>query len=248
MADHITVEAIPGIPHIIEGDNIGLVIVEAARLNNFKFLDNDILCVASKAVSMAEGRQMSLVDVEVGEVAQKIHEQVPLKDPRALQIILDQTGEPDGSRIELHSNYIAGWLPNGMRLTSSGVDKLTKDEVILLPEDSDKSAKVISKTILDQTGVRVSVIVTDSDGRVDKVGSTQLAIGLYGVPALRRSETIDARGEASYAYETICDLLAGSAALIMGQRGTNKPVVVIRGHEYDFTETSSISDALSRKP
>ncbi|HVC36009.1 MAG TPA: coenzyme F420-0:L-glutamate ligase [Candidatus Dormibacteraeota bacterium] len=248
MSDRIVIEAIPGIPFIAEGDDIGLIIVEAARQNRFDFNDGDVLCIASKAVSTAEGRQLSLEDIEVSEVAKSIHEQIPRKDPRAIQVILDQTGQPDGSRIDLDTNYIAGWLPSGMRLTSSGVDKLSANEVILLPEDSDKSARAIGKTLLDQTGVRVAVIVTDSDGRVDKTGSTQLAIGLYGVPALRVNESKDSSGKISVAEETICDLLAGSAALIMGQRGTNKPAVVIRGYQYGFDENSSINDALSRKP
>jgi Uncharacterized conserved protein len=173
-----------------------------------------------------------------------IHKKIPRKDPRILQVIIDQTEAPDGSRIDIDSNYIAGWLPNGIRLTSSGVDKLGPDEVILIPEDSDRSAKNISRTIREVTGIQVGVIVTDSDGREDKAGSNQIAIGVYGVPALRKTETTDSDGKPSITEETSCDLLAGSAALIMGQRGTNKPAVVIRGYDYEFDQTSSISDAL----
>ena len=97
--------------------------------------------------------------------------------------------------------------------------------------------------------MKVGVIITDSDGRIEKEGATQIAIGLYGVPALRINETIDrVNGENTKSVETFCDLLAATAGLIMGQRGTNKPVVKISGIDYKFDENSKIIDSLSRVP
>lgn len=244
MSNHISVEAIPNIPYIQPGQNVGDVLLGALSDANIELQENDIICVASKVVSIAERQDIKLADVEVSDTAAEIHQQVPRKDPRTVQIILNETGQPDGSRLDIKGNYIAGWLPNGLRLTSAGVDKLDSETVILLPEDSDKSAKRIGKQILEATGVNVGVIITDSDGREDKKGATQLAIGVYGVPPLRVTESISESGKVQVAEETVCDMIAASAALIMGQRGTNKPAVLVRGHEYEFDEEAKITDAL----
>lgn len=245
----IKVEAVPNMPHIEKGDNIGEIIVQSAIKAEFEIADGDILCVASKVVSTAEGRDISLDDIEVSDLANQIHEQIPRKDPRVIQKIIDETGDPTGSRLDIDKNFVAGWLPNGMRLTSSGIDKIDPEHVMLLPKNPDTSARKIGETILDILGVKAGVIITDSDGRVEKAGSTQIAIGLYGVPALRKSESINPlTGENKISEETFCDLLAATAALIMSQRGTNKPVVKISGVDYEFDENSRIVDSLSRVP
>lgn len=246
MSDRIQLESISGIPYITEGANIGEVVLEAARASGISFEENDILCIASKAVSVAEGQTRQLEDVEVSEVAKRIHESIPRKDPRVIQTIIDETGVPDGSKVELGENFIAGWLPNGLRLTSAGVDKHGEGEVILLPADPDTSARIIGKTILEATGVHVGIIITDSDGRIDKRGATQVAIGVYGIPPLRVSDQVEGEGRVKKAEETVCDMMAAAAGLIMGQRGTNKPVVLVRGFPYAFDEARSITNALSR--
>jgi F420-0:gamma-glutamyl ligase len=197
-------------------------------------------------VSRAEGRIVDLSDITPSETALAIQKRIPRKDARTIQVMINETGQPDGGRIELGDNYIAGWLPNGIRLTSAGVDKLSEESVILLPSDPDRSAREIGKTLLGATGLRIGVIVTDSDGRIEKRGSTQLSIGVYGVPAERISHSQTPDGETKTAEEPICDMLASSAGLIMGQRGTNKPVVLIRGFEYGFDENAVVTDSLTR--
>jgi coenzyme F420-0:L-glutamate ligase / coenzyme F420-1:gamma-L-glutamate ligase len=246
MSDRIQLESIPNMPLIVAGDDIGQIVLSSAETAGFQFQEKDIICVASKAVSIAEGRSKLLSEVAVSEVAQRLHEQIPRKDPRTIQAIIDETGDPSGSRIDARGNFIGGWLPNGLYLTSAGVDKHGQDEVILLPEDSDASAREIGKAILQATGINVGVIITDSDGRMDKRGSTQIAIGVYGVPPIRTSESVDHTGKSKRADETICDMFAASAALLMGQRGTHKPVVVIRGFDYEFDANHNISEALNQ--
>ena len=148
MSDRITVETLPNIPYIESGQEIGDILLTAIKSAGIILEENDIICVASKAVSIAEQRQINLVDVEAGEIAKQIHERVPRKDVRTLQLMIDETGKPDGSRLEIQGNYIAGWLPNGLRLTSAGVDKMNAETVILLPENSDESAKRICLLVL----------------------------------------------------------------------------------------------------
>ena len=189
MPERISIEAVPNMPQIVAGDNIGELIVNKSQETNFELKERDILCVASKAVSSAEDNIVQLNSIEPSDVAHKIHERIPRKDVRAVQAIIDATGDPSGSRLEVKDNYVGGWLPNGLFLTSAGVDKLGSEELILLPEDADTSARTIGHKILELTGINVAVIITDSEGRPDKRGSAQIAIGVYGIPPLRVSET-----------------------------------------------------------
>lgn len=245
MPERISIEAVPNMPQIVAGDNIGELIVNKSQETNFELKERDILCVASKAVSSAEDNIVQLNSIEPSDVAHKIHERIPRKDVRAVQAIIDATGDPSGSRLEVKDNYVGGWLPNGLFLTSAGVDKLGSEELILLPEDADTSARTIGHKILELTGINVAVIITDSEGRPDKRGSAQIAIGVYGIPPLRVSETELDGGRTKRNEETVCDMLAASAALLMGQRGFSTPVVRINGFDYDFTANASINDALN---
>lgn len=245
MSSRINIEAIPNMPQIVAGDDIGEIIVDRSQAANFKLKENDILCIASKAVSSAEDNIVRLDAIEPSDVAYKIHERIPRKDVRAVQAIIDATGEPSGSRLELKNNYVGGWLPNGLFLTSAGVDKLGSEELILLPKNADASARAIGSRILELTGVNIAVIITDSEGRPDKRGSAQIAIGVYGIPPLRVSEVGSDGGKIKKSEETICDMLAASAALLMGQRGFNKPATCIRGFDYEFDTGAAITDALN---
>lgn len=245
MSERISIEAVPAMPQIVAGDDIGEIIVNRSQEADFELKEYDILCIASKAVSSAEGNIVQLDAIEPSDVAHKIHERIPRKDVRAVQAIIDTTGEPSGSRLEVKDNYVGGWLPNGLFLTSAGVDKLGSKELILLPEDADASARAIGYKILELTSINVAVIITDSEGRPDKRGSAQIAIGVYGIPPLRVSEAELDGGKTKKSEETICDMLAASAALLMGQRGFNRPVVRINGFDYRFDEKATIGEALN---
>lgn len=246
MPNNILMEALLKTTLIQRGDDISQIILDKVEETGITLKNLDIICIASKAVSIAEGRSLSLATIEVSEVAKRIHRQIPRKDPRTIQVIIDETGQPDGSRLDVRDNYIGGWLPNGLFLTSAGVDKNGSEEVILLPENPDGSAKAIGEKIFNRTGVNVGVIITDSDGRIDKRGATQIAIGVYGVPPLRVTESVTEAGTKKRSEETVCDMMAAAAGLIMGQRGTNKPIVLIRGYEYAFNKFSSLRESLSR--
>lgn len=247
MSEQISIQSLPNMPTIVKGDDIGELIVARAQDTGFILQEKDVLCVASKAVSSAEDNVVALSSFNPGDVAHEVHKSVPRKDVRAIQAIIDSTGDPTGSRLEVRNNYVGGWLPNGLFLTSAGVDKLNSDEIILLPRDADASARAIGQKILELTGLNISVIITDSEGRPDKKGSAQIAIGVYGIPPLRVSEAELENGQIKQSEETVCDMLAASAALLMGQRGFNRPVVRIQGFDYDFDENATISDALNGK-
>jgi len=89
--------------------------------------------------------------------------------------------------------------------------------------------------------VRIAIIITDSDGRIDKKGATQVAVGLYGISGLRKSRYMEKTN-----VETVCDMLAASAGLLMGQRGKMVPVVKISGLDYDFDRDATIEDTVNQ--
>lgn len=110
-------------------------------------------------------------------------------------------------------------------------------------KNCDLIAKVIGEKLIEALQVQIAVVITDSDGRVDKKGANQIVVGLlglYGIDGLRKTQH-----DGKKYIETLCDMLASTAGLVMGQRGVNIPVVRIRNVEYGFHETATIEDAIN---
>ncbi|MGK4035513.1 coenzyme F420-0:L-glutamate ligase [Lactobacillus crispatus] len=236
----ITIEALHNFPKIERKCNLGAEIIRTIKNEEFNIRDNDILCIASKLISKSEGLFVDLNSINPSQVALRLHQQIPRKDPRLIQIIIDQTGDKSGKELQISNNFVSGWLSNGLFLTSAGVDKIDADTAIILPKNCDEIAKKISDDIFDHLKVRVAIIITDSDGRIDKKGATQVAIGLYGVSGLRKSQYQDKTN-----VETICDMLAASAGLLMGQKGKMLPIVKVHGIDYVFDKFATIRDAVN---
>ena len=234
----ITIERLDNFPLITSKCDISKIIIETIKKEHFLIREGDILCIASKLLSKANGNFVDLSQVVPSEVAKEIHEKLPGNDPRLIQVIIDQTEDPTGKKLQIADNFIGAFLPNGLFLTSGGVDKYKEDIVLTLPTNCDKIAHNIRKEIEHQLHVKVAVIITDSDGRIDKKGATQVAVGLYGIDGLRKTEF-----EQKTNIETICDMLAAASGLLMGQRGQGFPVVKISGFKYDFDPSSEIRDA-----
>ena len=236
----ITIEALHNFPKIERKCNLSAEIIRTIKNEEFNIRDNDILCIAFKLISKSEGLFVDLNSINPSQVALRLHQQIPRKDPRLIQIIIDQTGDKSGKELQISNNFVSGWLSNGLFLTSAGVDKIDADTAIILPKNCDEIAKKISDDIFDHLKVRVAIIITDSDGRIDKKGATQVAIGLYGVSGLRKSQYQDKTN-----VETICDMLAASAGLLMGQKGKMLPIVKVHGIDYVFDKFATIRDAVN---
>lgn len=236
----ITIEALHNFPKIEKNCNLGTEIIKTIKNENFILHNNDVLCIASKLISKSAGLFIDLKSINPSQLILRLHQQIPRKDPRLIQVIIDQTEDKNGKKLQISKNFIGGWLPNGLFLTSAGVDKLDANTAMVLPRNCDEIAKKISEDIFDQLKVRVAIIITDSDGRIDKKGATQVAVGLYGISGLRKS-----RYEDKTNVETICDMLAGSAGLLMGQRGKRLPIVKIHGMDYVFGKTATVKDAVN---
>ena len=217
----ITVVSVDGLPEIREDDDLAALIAERAALR-----DGDVLVVAQKAVSKAEGRIVRLADVEPSPEAQELAGD---EDPRRLEVILRESKRIVRTRPPL----VIAETRHGFVCASAGVDSSNApepDTVVLLPEDPDASAARLRERLRELTGVEVGVIVSDSFGRAWRQGTTDVAIGLAGIQPL-----LDLKGERDQAgYElhatviAVADELASAAELVMGKtRGI--PAAVIRG-------------------
>jgi coenzyme F420-0:L-glutamate ligase/coenzyme F420-1:gamma-L-glutamate ligase len=219
------IEIIPveGLPEIGEGDDLAAQIVSAAELR-----DGDVLVVAQKAVSKAEGRVVRLEGVEPSARARSIAG--PETDLRQLEVILRETARIVRSR----GGLVIAETRHGFVCASAGVDHSNAaetDTVILLPVDADASARRIRTAIGERTGVDVAVIVTDSFGRPFRRGTTDVAIGVAGLAPLR-----DLRGSSDRAGRplrttqiAVADELAGAANLVRRTKADGLPVVIVRG-------------------
>jgi coenzyme F420-0:L-glutamate ligase/coenzyme F420-1:gamma-L-glutamate ligase len=206
---------VEGIPDVREGDDLAAVIGEVAKLE-----DGDILVVAQKVVSKAEGRVVHLDDVEASERARELAGD---RDPRELEVVLREARR----LVRVRPPLVIAETRHGFVCASAGVDHSNAGgpgELVLLPIDPDASARRLSERL------GVAVIVSDSFGRPFRHGTTDVAIGIAGIPAL-----LDLRGvrdSAGYELRTttiaIADEIAGAAELVMGKTA-GIPAAIVRG-------------------
>ncbi len=227
----ITLTAVPNIPHVRPGDNVAGLISAALAASNLTLQDGDIIAVAQKIISKAEGRLVNLADVSPSKQAVQVAAQVE-KDPRLVELILAESDEI--SRMKpgvLVVRHRLGFTSANAGIDRSNVGPGDDECVLLLPVDPDASARNIRQAIHDQLGIAVGVVITDSHGRPFRLGTVGVAIGAAGLPALW-----DRRGEPDlYGYELqhtdvgVADEIAAAAGLLMGQAGEGLPVVLLRG-------------------
>lgn len=232
---NLTLMSIPQIPHVQSGDNLAELLVETLTKAEMKLQDGDVIAIAQKIVSKAEGRMVRLSDVVIDAESMKIANEVG-KDPRLVALILQESDEisrkKPGVLIVRHKL--------GFTSANAGIDRSNvapeagDDIVLLLPKDPDASAQAIRQAIKIELAVDVGVVITDSHGRPFRLGTVGIAIGVAGVPALW-----DRRGEEDlYGYELqhtdvgVADEIAAAAGLLMGQGAEGNPAILIRGLQY----------------
>ena len=219
----IQVLPVAGLPEISEGDDLDALIAERAGL-----VDGDVLVVAQKVVSKAEGRVVRLAEIEPSDEAREL---AGNEDPRRLQVILDEATRIVRTRPPL----VIAETRHGFVCASAGVDSSNAPEpemVVLLPEDPDASAARLRARVHEPTGAEVGVIVSDSFGRAWRQGTTDVAIGLAGIrPLLDLKGVRDPAGYGLHATViAVADELAAAAELVMG-KANGIPAAVIRGVE-----------------
>jgi coenzyme F420-0:L-glutamate ligase/coenzyme F420-1:gamma-L-glutamate ligase len=230
-AGGVTFFVLPGVPEIHKGDDLVGKIVEAGQV---PFEDGDILVVAQKIVSKAEGRIARLSRVKPSPRARKIAAALQ-NDSRFIEVVLRES-----RRIVRQSDRVLiVETHHGFVCANAGVDRSNvpgRDVVTLLPRKPDQSAARLAKSLRVRTGKRVGVIITDTFGRPWRLGLTNVAIGAAGVPAL-----VDLRGTRDRVGKplhatllAVADELAASAGLLMG-KAEGTPVVLIRGYRFRST-------------
>ncbi len=219
----IEIFPVDGLPEIGEGDDLGALIVAAAELRA-----HDVVVIAQKAVSKAEGRVVRLDGIEPTARARELAG--PDTDLRQLEAILQETVRV----VRARQGLVIAETRHGFVCASAGLDHSNTaepDTVILLPLDPDASARRIRAAIRALTGFDVAVIVTDSFGRPFRRGTTDVAIGLAGLtPLLDLRGTRDRAGRALRTTQVaLADELAGAADLVRTTKADGLPVAIVRG-------------------
>ncbi len=225
--------AVPDLPAVQPGDDIAALIVEKLAAAGAALQPGDILVIAQKIVSKAEGRLVRLADVQPGDEAHRLADVVG-KEPAVIQVVLDDSNEILRVRRGLLVvEQRSGWVCANAGVDRSNVQADGESEYLaLLPADADASAAALRARLAELTGVAPAVIINDSHGRAWRIGTVGVAIGCAGLPPIWNQRGLhDLFGyELVSSEECIADELAAAASLIMGQSNEGRPVVVIRGY------------------
>ncbi len=214
-----------GIPEVAAGDDLGALIAAAADLE-----DGDVVVVAQKAVSKAEGRIVALAEIEPSPRARALAGE---RDPRHTEVILRESARIVRSR----DGFVIAQTPHGFVCGSAGVDASNapaEGTLVLLPVDPDASAAALRSRLKELTGRTVGVVVSDSFGRAWRQGTTDVAIGAAGLPVLL--DLAGRRDAAGYELHAtviaVADEIAGAAELVMGKTD-GIPAAIVRGLRLD---------------
>jgi len=233
-APPISLIVIPGLPEIRKSHNLPKEIALAARLSGITLEDGDVLVVAQKIISKAEGQVVSLSAMRPSSQAIALAKKLS-GDPRFIEVVLHES-----RRIVRADRVLIVETHHGFVCANAGVDHSNvrgRDFVTLLPKSPDRSARRLAVALRKQTGKHLAVIISDTFGRPWRLGLINVAIGAAGVPAL-----VDLRGTRDRHRKllratvlAVADELAAAAGLFMG-KSAGTPVVVIRGYRYRFVQ------------
>jgi coenzyme F420-0:L-glutamate ligase/coenzyme F420-1:gamma-L-glutamate ligase len=228
----VTLAAVPDFPLVTPQDDLADILISALTAAGMTPASGDVLVVAQKIVSKAEGRIVDLNGVAPSARARKLAKEVD-KDPRLVEVILRESSE-----VVAHKRgvlVVAHKL--GFVLANAGIDRSNvapepdSEPVLLLPADPNASAAALKTRLDDQFGAALGVIVSDSVGRAWRNGITGIALGTAGLPALRdligRTDLFGRRLDVT--QTGFADEIAAAASLVMGQADEGLPAVLVRG-------------------
>jgi coenzyme F420-0:L-glutamate ligase/coenzyme F420-1:gamma-L-glutamate ligase len=228
----VTLLPIPAIPLVRPGDDLAGLVISACERSSLVPAEGDILVVAQKIVSKAEGRHVDLAQVRPSPHAQSLAAEVD-KDPRLVEVILGESRRVVRHRPGvLIAEHRLGFIMANAGVDRSNVDpEMGAEPVLLLPRDPDASAAGLRERLAAHFRIGVGVIVTDSWGRAWRRGTVGVALGVAGLPAL-----VDLRGrpdlfghELRVTQTGFADEIASAASLVMGQADEARPAVLVRG-------------------
>jgi coenzyme F420-0:L-glutamate ligase / coenzyme F420-1:gamma-L-glutamate ligase len=228
----LTVRSLTGLPELHAGDDLVALIAQATGSGQPQ--DGEVVVIAHKAVSKAEGAVVALSDVEPGRRARELAAASPGglgSDPRAVQVVLDESAEV----LRAERGVLICRTHHGFVCANAGVDASnasSPDTLVLLPRDPDASARRIRAGLRELTGSAPAVLITDSFGRTWRHGQLDVTVGLAGMRPLEdwRGRTDAAGRELSATWLAIADAAAASAELARA-KDSSEPVVIIEGLE-----------------
>ena len=244
----LEVSALNHVPSIKKGDDIAEIILKSLHKDSLQLKDNDIVVIAQKIISKAEGCLVDLESIAASSESIQIAERTD-KDPRLVELIIQESKEI----IRIEKGVIIAEHRLGHILANAGIDqsnidhKLGKETVLLLPKNPNRSAKKIKEQIENQTSKTIGVIITDSMGRPWRLGTIGHAIGSSGVKTI-----VDLRQKGTDLFDRklqttvigLADQIASAATLIMGESNEGKPIVLVKG--IDMPSDSDTVDDLIR--
>lgn len=241
--------AIDGVPIVKPGDDLARLAIHGLERAGLRLASHDVLVVAQKIVSKAEGRIFVLADVTPSARAKELAQEIG-KDPRLVELILSETKRivRSGPEVLIVEHRL------GFVMANAGVDQSNVgaqdgvERALLLPRDPDASAEALRAALSARFDARIGVIVNDSFGRAWRLGTVGVALGVAGLPALK-----DLRGRPDLlgrplrvSISAFADEIAAAASLVMGQGDEGRPMVLVRG--LDWHEPASGIGALLRSP
>ena len=238
---------VTGIPLIQPGDDLAHILGDALdqleRPQGFSkpLRSGDVLVLAQKIVSKAEGRYVDLDSVKVSDHAKAVALQCD-KDPRLVEVILSESSVVMRVRPGLIiTRHRLGFVSANAGVDRSNVAPDGIERVLMLPEDPDRSAQQIRSALQERFGIELGVIIADSHGRPHRLGTVGVAIGLAGVPGVE-----DWRGRRDLFGYTLqhtevgtADQIAAAATLLLGQAAEAIPAVIVRGAIFEARDASA---------
>jgi coenzyme F420-0:L-glutamate ligase/coenzyme F420-1:gamma-L-glutamate ligase len=238
----LEVITLTGLPLIKAGDDLVELIASGLKLSRVNPRAQDVLVVAQKIVSKAEGRMADLATIKPSAQAIALAADVG-KDPRLVEIILSESVRV----VRARRGVLIVEHRLGFIMANAGVDQSNvapedgSAHVLLLPENPDRSAETLRRGLASLTGIDLPVVINDSFGRPWRQGTAGAAIGVAGLPAL-----IDLRGRPDLFGRKLevsvigfADEIAAAASLVMGQADEATPVVLIRGLRWSAPESTA---------
>lgn len=242
-----TAFAVPNIPLIQPGDDLSKLILAAMKRSSLTLQSGDVLVVTSKIVSKAEGQFCDLQSITPGDEALRLAAETG-KDPKLVEVILRESSAV--SRVA--PNVLVTEHRLGFVSANAGVDRSNigqgEHQILLLPQNPDRSAAEIRANIEDQTGCSIAVVISDTHGRPFRLGNVGVAIGISGMQALLDQRgTVDLFGRQLVAtVQGYGDLVASAAHLLCGEGAEGLPVIIIRG--LDYPQADGCAADLNRPP
>jgi len=219
----LTAIAVAGLPEVHEGDDLALLMLEAGA----HFGDGDVVVVAHKVISKAEGRTRALHSIEPGPQALELAEQTG-KDARQVQAVLDETAV----LVRAERGVLICRTRQGYVCANAGVDasNAPPDTLVLLPSDPDDSARRLRARLRELTGAAPAVLVTDSFGRAWRHGQQETALGCAGLAPLEdwRGRPDGGGRTLSATWIALADQVASAADLVRA-KDSREPIVIVGG-------------------